>query len=97
MAAPTKPAYVKKARANLEPSTHGTKLPIRNVRAWVANGDKGDNICHLLAVSTSAFYPKGTFIGASNSLMEQRRRNDTSIRLHSTCGKVEALAVTFFI
>src|SRR5262249_4048777 len=25
MAAPTKPAYVKKALANLEPSTHGTK------------------------------------------------------------------------
>jgi hypothetical protein len=73
------------------------RLPIRNVRAWVANGDKGDNICHLLAVSISAFNPKGTFIRASNSLMEQRRRNDTSIRPHSTCGKVEALAVTFFI
>ena len=31
MAAPTKPAYVKKALANLEPSTHGTKLPTRTL------------------------------------------------------------------
>jgi hypothetical protein len=32
MAAPTKPAYVKKALANLEPSTHGTKQTIYDVR-----------------------------------------------------------------
>jgi len=38
MAAPTKPAIVKKALANAEPSTHGTKLPIWNVRALVAIG-----------------------------------------------------------
>ena len=31
MAAPTKPAYVKKALANLEPSTHGTNAKSRNV------------------------------------------------------------------
>ena len=58
--------------------------------------DRGDR--QVLAVaSIYAFNPKGTFIRESNSLMEQRRRNDTSIRPHSTCGKVEALAVTFFI
>jgi hypothetical protein len=32
MAAPTNAANVKKALANSEPSTHGTNLPIRNVR-----------------------------------------------------------------
>jgi hypothetical protein len=52
---------------------------------------------HWLVVSISAFNPKGTFIRASNSLVERRRRNDTSIPPHSTCGKVKALAVTFFI
>jgi len=38
MAAPTKSCDVKKVLANSEPSTHGTKLPIRDVRYWVANG-----------------------------------------------------------
>jgi hypothetical protein len=32
MAAPTNAAYVKKTLANSEPSTHGTKRPIRHVR-----------------------------------------------------------------
>ena len=32
MAAPTNAAYVKKALANSEPSTHGTKLPCRRRR-----------------------------------------------------------------
>ena len=42
MAAPTNPANVKKALANSEPSTHGTKLPIRDVRSNVANrGESG--------------------------------------------------------
>ena len=45
MAAPTHAANVKKALANTEPSTHGTKLPIRNVRSPVANEGKADNIC----------------------------------------------------
>jgi hypothetical protein len=45
----------------------------------------------------SDFDPDRTLIRASNRLMEQRRRNDTSIPLHSHVGKVEALAVTFFI
>jgi hypothetical protein len=31
MAAPTKPAYVKKALANLEPSTHGTEQTSQDV------------------------------------------------------------------
>ena len=38
MAAPTNPANVKKALANSEPSTHGTKLPIWDVRSNVAIG-----------------------------------------------------------
>jgi hypothetical protein len=42
MAAPTNAAYVKKTLANSEPSTHGTKLPIRNVRSSVANGGKAE-------------------------------------------------------
>ena len=42
MAAPTKPAIVKKALANAEPSTHGTKLAIWNVRVSVAIGGKAD-------------------------------------------------------
>ncbi len=37
MAAPTNAANVKKALANSEPSTHGTKLPIRHVGSNVAN------------------------------------------------------------
>ena len=45
MAAPTNAANVKKALANPEPSTHGTKLPIRDVRYLIANGGKADNIC----------------------------------------------------
>jgi hypothetical protein len=38
MAAPTNAAHVKKVLANSEPSTHGTKLPIRDVRSAVAIG-----------------------------------------------------------
>ena len=34
MAAPTKPAIVKKALANAEPSTHGTFQTGRNVMEW---------------------------------------------------------------
>ena len=45
MAAPTNAAYVKKALANSEPSTHGTKLPTWDVRPTVAIGGKADNIC----------------------------------------------------
>jgi hypothetical protein len=37
MAAPTKPAYVKKALANLEPSTHGTNAKSRNVSFCAAS------------------------------------------------------------
>jgi hypothetical protein len=33
MAAPTKPAKVKKALANSEPSTHGTKQTVADARA----------------------------------------------------------------
>ena len=36
MAAPTKPAIVKKALANAEPSTHGTKPTSQHVRFMVA-------------------------------------------------------------
>jgi hypothetical protein len=42
MAAPTKPAIVKKALANAEPSTHGTTRTFRNVRYSVAVGCKAD-------------------------------------------------------
>jgi hypothetical protein len=42
MAAPTKPAYVKKALANLEPSTHGTFRTFRDVRFRAAHGGKAD-------------------------------------------------------
>ena len=42
MAAPTNAAHVKKALANSEPSTHGTKLPIWNVRYPVAVGCRAD-------------------------------------------------------
>ena len=45
MAAPTNAANVKKVLVNSEPSTHGTQLPIQNVRSPVANGGKADNIC----------------------------------------------------
>jgi hypothetical protein len=45
MAAPTNAANVKKALANSEPSTHGTKLPMRHVGSSVANGGKADEIC----------------------------------------------------
>jgi hypothetical protein len=38
MAAPTNAAYVKKALANPEPSTHGPTLPIRNVSSLIAIG-----------------------------------------------------------
>ena len=42
MAAPTNPANVKKALANSEPSTHGTKLPNNHVCSAVAIGGKAD-------------------------------------------------------
>jgi hypothetical protein len=42
MAAPTKPANVKKALANSEPSTHGTKPTCLYVRYSVAIGAKAD-------------------------------------------------------
>ena len=45
MAAPTNAANVKKALANSEPSTHGTKLPMRHVGSSVANGGKADEKC----------------------------------------------------
>jgi hypothetical protein len=47
MAAPTKPAYVKKALANLEPSTHGTFRTSRDVRSSVAFGGKPDILCSV--------------------------------------------------
>ena len=40
MAAPTNPANVKKALANPEPSTNGTKRTSGDVRYLVANGGK---------------------------------------------------------
>ena len=40
MAAPTNAATLKKALANSEPFTHGTKLPMRHVGSSVANGGK---------------------------------------------------------
>ena len=40
MAAPTNAANVKKALANSEPSTHGTKLPTWDLRPTVAIGVK---------------------------------------------------------
>jgi len=42
MAAPTKPAYVKKALANLEPSTHGTFETSTDVRFSAAVRCKAD-------------------------------------------------------
>ena len=42
MAAPTNAANVKKALANSEPSTHGTKPIFRHVRYLVANGGIAD-------------------------------------------------------
>jgi hypothetical protein len=42
MAAPTNAANVKISLANPEPSTHGTKLPIRDFRYTVAFGGKAD-------------------------------------------------------
>jgi hypothetical protein len=42
MAAPTHAANVKKALANSEPSTQGTKLPTWDVRATFASGGKAD-------------------------------------------------------
>ena len=47
MAAPTNAANVKKALANSEPSTHGTKRHIRDVRSPVAIGGKADEICSI--------------------------------------------------
>ena len=43
MAAPTNAANVKKALANSEPSTHGTKLPKNCVRYSVVIGGKADS------------------------------------------------------
>ena len=42
MAAPANAAYVKKALANSEPSTHGTNRTSRNVRSAVANAGIAD-------------------------------------------------------
>ena len=42
MAAPTNAANVKKALANSEPSTHGTKRPIRDVHCCAAIEVKAD-------------------------------------------------------
>jgi len=42
MAAPTNADYVKKALANSEPSTHGTKRRFSNVRFSVASGGLAD-------------------------------------------------------
>ena len=42
MAAPTNPAKREKVLANTEPSTHGSKLPFRDVRSSVATGGKPD-------------------------------------------------------
>jgi hypothetical protein len=42
MAAPTNAANVKKALANSEPSTHGTKPTSRYVRSLVAIGGRAD-------------------------------------------------------
>ena len=39
--------HVSESPCQLGPSTHGTKLPIQNVRSPVANGGKADNICSL--------------------------------------------------
>jgi hypothetical protein len=47
MAAPTNPANVKKALANSEPSTHGTKPTARYVRSSVANGGKAEVLCSV--------------------------------------------------
>src|SRR4029079_2160267 len=55
MAAPTNAANVKKVLANSEPSTHGTKLPIWNIRASVAIGGKSKH--HLLSVKFSTLTP----------------------------------------
>ena len=44
MAAPTNAANVKKVLANPEPSTHGTKLPIRDIRYPVANRGRPDMV-----------------------------------------------------
>ena len=45
MAAPTNAANVKKALANSEPSTHGTKRTSRDVRSAVAIRGKADVFC----------------------------------------------------
>ena len=42
MAAPTNPAYVKKALASSEPSTHGTKRTSQPIRLMSAFGGKAD-------------------------------------------------------
>ena len=42
MAAPTNAAYVKKALANSEPSTHGTKRTFHDVRFYAATGTNAD-------------------------------------------------------
>src|SRR6476660_7614618 len=60
MAAPTNAAYVKKALANSEPSTHGTFLPCRPRRAMsVIRGTRR----HMLNASSSHFDPERTQTG----------------------------------
>ena len=53
MAAPTKPANVKKALANSEPSTHGTKRTSQHVRYEVGYRVKSGH--HLLSVEHFRF------------------------------------------
>jgi pyrimidine deaminase RibD-like protein len=68
MAAPTKPAYVKKALANLEPSTHGTKPTSNCVRYLVAMGWKADIIGSLGA------FPLLTQTGHRDDVLEEHIR-----------------------
>jgi hypothetical protein len=58
MAAPTKPAIVKKALANAEPSTHGTKPTCADVRLLVRYQVKSGQ--QMLGTSFSANDPKRT-------------------------------------
>src|SRR6476660_4108962 len=61
MAAPTNAAYVKKALANSEPSTHGTFLPCQPRRVMSAIGGRPADI--LLNASSSHFDPTATWAG----------------------------------
>jgi len=49
MAAPTKPAGVKKVLANPEPSTHGTNRKCQSASTMSALGGNPDGICSLRA------------------------------------------------